>query len=152
MTDAAARFEEVLQTTPPRLVEIPAEDAARPPASGGWSKKQILGHLIDSAGNNHQRFVRAQLAPHLEFPPYQQEEWVAAQSYATESWADLVNLWLLLNRHLLHIMRNTSAECLAHTCSIDGKAPMALSELMADYVRHLEHHLAQIFAAVAAPA
>ncbi|MGO9258504.1 MAG: DinB family protein [Bryobacteraceae bacterium] len=146
MTPAASRLEQVLGTAPPRLVDIDRDDAGRLPASGGWSKKQILGHLIDSAGNNHQRFVRAQFVPHLEFPNYRQEAWVAAQSYATEPWPDLVNLWLLLNRHLLHIVRNTPAERLSHTCSIGGKDPMALADLMEDYVRHMEHHLEQIFA------
>jgi len=145
MSAAADNLRKVLDSAPARLVQIADEDAARPPASGGWSKKQILGHLIDSAGNNHQRFVRAQLAPHLEFPPYQQNEWVAVQSYATESWPDLVNLWLLLNRHLLHVMHNTSDELLAHTCSIGGNQPVTLAFLMEDYVRHLQHHLEQIF-------
>ena len=140
-------LERVLETAPARLVQIDNAGAARP--SGGWSKKQILGHLIDSAGNNHQRFVRGQLTPHLEFPNYAQEEWVAAQSYNTESWPDLVNLWLLLNRHLLHVVRNIAPERLSHTCSIGGKAPMTLSAIFEDYVGHLEHHLSQIFGCTA---
>jgi len=139
-----AVLERVLETAPPRLVQISAEDAAHAPA-GRWSKKEILGHLIDSAGNNHQRFVRAQLAPHLEFPGYTQNDWVAAQAYAAEPWPDLVNLWLLLNRHLLHLARHIPPERLGHTCAVGGKAPMRLDDLFADYVRHLEHHLAQIF-------
>lgn len=142
---AAAELQRVLESAPQRLVDLGDEETARPPTSGGWSKKQILGHLIDSAGNNHQRFVRAQLAPHLDFPSYQQESWVSTQSYATESWPDLVNLWLLLNRHLLHVIRNTSEERLSHTCSIGGKDRLTLGFVMEDYVRHMEHHLAQIF-------
>jgi hypothetical protein len=145
MSEAAGRLQHVLETAPARLVDISEEDAGRAPASGGWSKKQILGHLIDSAGNNHQRFVRAQLAPHWDCPGYQQEGWVATQSYASEAWPDLVNLWLLFNRHLLHIMRHTPAGHLPHTCSIAGREPVTLGFVMEDYVRHLEHHLAQIF-------
>jgi hypothetical protein len=53
------------------------------PAPDRWSKKEILGHLIDSAANNHQRFVRAQGTPRLEFPGYEQEFWVATQAYAS---------------------------------------------------------------------
>jgi hypothetical protein len=151
MTPAASRLEQVLETAPPSLAAIGDGDAGRAPASGGWSKKQILGHLIDSAGNNHQRFVRAQLAPHLEFPAYPQEVWVATQSYATEPWPDLVNLWLMLNRHLLHIIRNTPAERLSHTCSIGGKDPVALGDLMEGYVGHMEHHLAQVFSPAPRP-
>ena len=145
MSEAARRLELVLETAPARLMQIADDDAARPRDSGGWSKKQILGHLIDSAGNNHQRFVRAQLTPALEFPPYQQALWVSAQSYASEPWLDLVNLWLLFNRHLAHLMRHTPAECLSHTCAIGASAPVTLAFLMDDYVRHLEHHLEQLF-------
>jgi hypothetical protein len=151
MIEAANRLARILGSVPPRLCNISESDAARgargPSAPGRWSKKEILGHLIDSAGNNHQRFVRAQLAPSLEFPGYEQEGWVAAQSYATESWPDLVNLWLLLNRHLLHIVEATPQASLAHECVIGGKAPVALAALIADYVAHLEHHLEQILTA-----
>jgi DinB superfamily len=147
MTNAAGSLQKVLDSTPARLARIADDHAGRTPASGGWSKKQILGHLIDSAGNNHQRFVRAQFTPRLEFPPYEQDAWVAAQSYATEPWPDLVNLWLLFNRHLVHVMRNTPDEHLAHTCSIGGKEPVTLGFVMEDYVRHLQHHLEQIFQA-----
>jgi hypothetical protein len=134
----------ILESVPPRLSHISGADAAL--SSGRWSKKEVLGHLIDSAGNNHQRFVRANLAPRIEFPAYQQEAWVSAQSYATESWPDLVNLWVLLNRHLLHIMKTTPEANLSHECVIGGAAPMTLDALMQDYVKHLEHHLEQILA------
>jgi len=143
--DAVRRLQEVLDTAPARLARLDDEDAARPRKAGGWSRKQILGHLIDSAGNNHQRWVRAQLVPHLEFPNYQQEAWVASQSYAVEPWPDLVNLWLLFNRHLVHVMRHTPEERLSNTCAIGGKAPVTLAFLMEDYVTHLQHHLEQIF-------
>lgn len=145
-SEAAVRLQQVLETAPARLVRIGDDEAARP-REGGWSKKQILGHLIDSAGNNHQRFVRAQFTERLEFPPYSQDAWVNAQSYATEPWPDLVNLWLLLNRHLVHIMRHAPEEALPHTCSLGGKDPVTLAFLMEDYVRHLQHHLEQIFEA-----
>jgi len=104
MMEAANRLARILGSVPPRLCNISESDAALRPAPGRWSKKEILGHLIDSAGNNHQRFVRAQFVPSLEFPGYEQEAWAAAQAYATEPWPDLVNLWLLLNRHLVHII------------------------------------------------
>jgi hypothetical protein len=90
------------------------------------------------------RFVRAQLAASLEFPEYQQERWVAAQAYATESWPDLVNLWLLFNRHLLHVLRAMPETALACPCSIGSDGPIALSAVIDGYVNHLEHHLSQI--------
>ncbi|HEX3745207.1 MAG TPA: DinB family protein [Bryobacteraceae bacterium] len=144
MSQSADRLARILATAPPRLVDISEEDAARTDGPDHWSKKQILGHLIDSASNNHQRFVRAQLAASYEDASYEQEKWVAAQSYAIESWPDLVNLWLLYNRHLLHIVRTMPEAPLAVPCAIGGSAPVPLAEVIASYVDHMEHHLGQI--------
>jgi len=144
MNQTAERLTRILAITPPRLVDISDDEAGRELAPGHWSKKQILGHLIDSASNNHQRFVRAQLTPNYQGPSYEQEQWVAAQSYAMESWPDLVNLWLLYNRHLLHIIRTMPEKPLAAPCTIGDSAPVPLSEVMSSYVDHMEHHLAQI--------
>src|SRR5260370_41423356 len=105
MTATVNHFEELLKTVPQRLVDLSDDVVAYKPAPNRWSKKEILGHLIDSAANNHQRFVRAQGTARMEFPTYEQEFWVATQSYATEPWPDLVNLWLLVNRHLLHVLK-----------------------------------------------
>lgn len=143
MTSTADRLASILATTPLRLADLSDADASHS-APGRWSKKQILGHLIDSAANNHQRFVRAQLASSYEGPTYQQESWVATQGYATESWSDLVDLWRLYNRHLLHIIRTVKQTALPVPCAIGGSAPVPLSEVMSSYVDHLEHHLAQI--------
>ena len=145
-TQTADRLARILAATPLRLADVSDADASQPPAPGHWSKKEILGHLIDSASNNHQRFVRAQLAPSLETPGYEQEPWVAVQSYATESWPDLVNLWLLYNRHLAHIMRNVPEAALACPCAIGADAPVPLSAVISGYVDHMEHHLSQILA------
>ena len=144
MTATIARLEELLQTVPRRLADIPDDIAARKPAPNRWSKKEILGHLIDSAANNHQRFVRAQSAPLLEFPEYEQEFWVATQAYAAEPWPDLVNVWLLLNRHLLRVVKAMPAAVLSHECVIGGHPAVTLEALAADYLRHVDHHLAQL--------
>jgi hypothetical protein len=145
MSTTADRLARLLEDTPPRLAAISDADAGRRPAAEKWSRREILGHLIDSAANNHQRFVRAQLTPRLEFPNYEQESWVAAQSYATELWPDLVNLWLLLNRHLLHIVRAMPQSVLTRECAIGGKPAVPLRALVADYLSHMEHHLNQVF-------
>ena len=144
MTDAIARLEELLKTVPPRLVDFSDDAVALKPAPNRWSKKEILGHLIDSAANNHQRFVRVQGAPRLEFPGYEQEFWVATQAYATAPWPDLVNLWLLLNRHLLHVMKAMPPAVLSHECIIGGRPAVTLEALAVDYLRHVDKHLAQL--------
>ena len=94
------------ETTPQQLAAISDDDAARRAGPDRWAPKEILGHLIDSAANNHQRFVRGQLFAAVDLPSYEQESWVKTQNYVTEPWPDLINLWLLFNRHLLHLMRN----------------------------------------------
>jgi hypothetical protein len=146
MKETIARFELLLATTPHRLVAISESDAARKPDPARWSKKEILGHLIDSAGNNQQRWVRAQLTPRLEFPNYEQEFWVARQGYAGESWPDVVNLWLLLNRHLLHVAKAMPPDVLTHELAIGGHSPVTLSAQVAAYLDHVDNHLAQIYA------
>jgi hypothetical protein len=145
MTGTITRFEELLKTVPQRLVDLSGDAVSHKPAPNRWSKKEILGHLIDSAANNHQRFVRAQGTPRLEFPTYEQEFWVATQSYATEPWTDLVNLWVGLNRHLLHVLKAMPADVLSHECVIGGRPAVKLEALAADYLRHVDNHLAQLF-------
>src|SRR5260370_13772360 len=123
-------------------------EAAEPAISGGWSRKQILGHLIDSASNNHQRFVRALLADELRWPNYDQEGCVRAQHYQDAKWADLVRLWASYNRLLAHILARVPEMKAGTPCRIGHNPPMTLVELPPDYITHLEHHLQQIDRAV----
>ena len=127
-----------------RLQRISEEEASVPRAPGKWSRKEVLGHLVDSALNNHQRFVRAQLANELDFPGYSQNEWVSAQGYAVEGWASLVTLWEVINRHVAHVVERIPPARLSVPCRIGSGAPMTLDALIADYLRHLNHHLEQI--------
>ena len=144
MNKLLTEFSAILQSTPKRLVDIADADAEQKPGPGRWSKKEILGHLIDSVSNNHQRLVRAQFAARTEFPAYEQEAWVATQAYGAESWPDLVNLWLLYNRHLLHLLRHFPEKALQHEVSIGGKTPATVAFMAEDYLRHMNHHLSQI--------
>ena len=112
--------------------------------SGTWTKKEILGHLIDSAVNNHQRFVRAQAADALVFPGYGQDDWVAAQRYRDRPWTELVDLWVTFNQPLAHVMDAVPESRYATRCVIGNNEPVTLEWLMRDYLRHLRHHLGQI--------
>ena len=144
MKEALQRLQTLLETTPPRLEAIGESVSGTRAAAGKWSKKEILGHLIDSASNNHQRFVRAQLETRISFPSYAQSLWVGVQGYQNERWSDLVQLWRCYNLHLLHVVSPIPPEKLANTCIIGDQEPVTLEFLVRDYVRHLEHHLRQI--------
>ncbi len=138
--DLRAEIEAML----PRLRALDVVRAAEGRGPGKWVRKEILGHLIDSAANNHQRFVRARLLDRLVFPPYEQDVWVAMQGYRQRPWRELVDLWDLLNRHVAHVIASTPRDRLATPCVIGDKPPATLEWLMEDYVRHMSHHLAQI--------
>ena len=111
---------------------------------GKWSRKQILGHLIDSAANNHQRVVRAQFSSSLVFG-YDQAAWVEANAYQHRVWSELVELWIALNRHFAAAVEVVPPAKLSTPCAAGGEQDAKpLEWWIRDYVRHLKHHLEQI--------
>ena len=94
----AAELLQSVEAALPKLRSIGEPQASRPRAPGKWSPKQVIGHLIDSASNNHQRFVRAQEVSELRFPPYEQDHWVGCQHYGDRPWDELVTFWHSLRR------------------------------------------------------
>ena len=155
MKDFVEEFVRTVEEAAARLRDLGEEGSGRRPAAGGWSAKETVGHLIDSAANNHQRFVRAQFKPDLVFEGYEQDEWVGAQRYADAPWPLLVELWRLYNLHLAHVFAHTPEHELRrprHPHSlhriafrlVDEREPATLEYLIRDYFEHLKHHLAQI--------
>lgn len=119
------------------------ESAALRPAEGAWSAKEVVGHLIDSAGNNLQRIVRLGIDAELRMPGYQQAAWVAVQHYQERHWGDLVILWSALNLHLAHVMGHVAPEHLTRPW-VFAEGEMTLGFIMEDYLAHLRHHLLQM--------
>lgn len=144
MKAVGERLERVIDEAGPRLHEISETGSRERRRPGAWSRREILGHLVDSATNNLQRIVRAQLQGELTFPGYAQEGWVAVQAYDERSWEELTALWTALNRHLAHVIARIAPDRLGASCVIGSGAPVTLQFIAEDYVRHLEHHLAQI--------
>jgi hypothetical protein len=137
----------VVETAEPKLRKIGEAESLQPIRTGGWSRKQILGHLIDSASNNHQRFVRASLQESLDFPAYDQDGNTRVQVPQEADWPLLISLWAAYNRYLAHIIAHLPASKLETVCRIGVGKPVTLGFLAGDYVTHLLHHLKQVGAA-----
>jgi len=144
MKQVAALLCETLNRSLPLLRNITASAAGAQPAPGKWSHKEIIGHLIDSAANNHQKFIRTMAADGLQFPPYEQNYWVSSQHYNACSWEALLQLWKSYNRHLAHVMEHIPEAASEHRLYIGDKGPYTLSFIVPDYVAHLKHHLKAI--------
>ena len=93
MQDDVNELRSVVERATPALLAIPDAHSAKRPAPDRWSAREVIGHLIDSASHNHQRFVRAQFHDDLVFPGYEQDAWVKVQQYEEAPWKDLVTLW-----------------------------------------------------------
>ncbi len=115
-----------------------------PYGPGKWRRIEVLGHLVDSAVNNHQRFVRALIQERLDFPEYRQEECVAVQEPASMDAAELLQAWGGMNRLIAHVMERIPEAKRATPCRIGNGPETTLEFLVKDYNRHLKHHLAQI--------
>ena len=149
-------FKQTIDASAGRLRQISEPDAGKPRAADHWSSKQIIGHLIDSAANNHARFVLGQLKDDLVFAGYDQNGWVNTNHYQESPWPQLIDLWQSYNLHLHHLMSHAdrarlTTPCTLHTLqeiafkAVPQSAPVTLEYLMKDYVDHLKHHLGQIF-------
>ena len=152
-------FRDTVLSATSQLRDIPEAAVRQRSSPDDWSPIEVLGHLIDSAANNHQRFVRAQFTEDLVFPGYEQNQWVTAQRYREESWQDVIQLWSAYNLHLVHVASGISKDELTrprvnHNQDViafklvDKNEPATLEYLIRDYVVHLRHHLNEIFQAV----
>lgn len=148
MFTVAQHLREVIDAAKPGLLFITENRASEKPYPDKWSIKEILGHLVDSASNNHQRIVRMQELPDIGTLSYEQSHWVNVQRYRSEPWNDLVNMWYFYNKHLAHIIGHIDPKFLTNVCDMDYGKPMTLQFVAEDYVRHLQHHLDQIFSDV----
>ena len=146
LNNVANKIEQQVNAAVERWHRLPDKALTFRPAEDAWSSKEIIGHLIDSASNNHQRFVRLQLVERLIFPDYGQDNihWVRIQNYQDRSWEDLLGLWRHFNIQLAHLIRSVDPACLMRVWESGAQTSVTLFDLMADYLRHLENHLDQI--------
>jgi hypothetical protein len=144
MKDLAQELRSIIATVEPQLSRMNHDDMGFKPDARQWSKREILGHLIDSAANNHQRFVRAVNKVAAEFPTYDQNEWVRIQRYNERPWPSLVALWSAYNSHLSHVIDCIPEDAESSPCNIGKKDPVPLDFVIKDYLRHLRQHLKDI--------
>ncbi len=143
LQDAILRLQKVLDTVPEKLHTIPEQDFTTKPSPDKWSKQQIMGHLIDSAANNHHRFIRMQYeaVPKIVYDP---NNWNTLNFYEKADSTGIINLWFYYNRQLLWVINHIPPENLQKQCDVGNSEPATLAFLIVDYVHHLEHHLKQV--------
>ena len=142
-TKSFNRLEYLCTTIPAKFAALTEEEWTLKPSPEKWSKKEMLGHLIDSATNNHHRFVRAQFE---ESPliTYDADDWVGASRYQMMTTRHLMYFWQMYNLHILELIRRMPKEMFEKECQTVDDVPHTLEWIFEDYVVHLEHHLGEI--------
>jgi uncharacterized damage-inducible protein DinB len=146
LTGLARNFRAELSNFYAALLTIPPAQTDAPWREGGWTRKQIVGHLLDSAANNRQRFVRAAIDGHYAGPKYDQNAWVAAHGYKNESWENLLRWWRTEHEILAAVVDRIPEERLDARCKVGDDPAMTLRMLIEDYLNHQRHHFQQLIA------
>lgn len=148
-------YKDFFESTEINLRDMTEETASSSYAPGKWTRKEVLGHLIDSAANNHARFVTAQFSDELVFATYEQDQWVKIQNYKDASWDALITLWVAYNKHILYVIDSIHEEILTEPREVHNldeicfnkppeDEPQTLEYLIEDYFDHMQNHLMQI--------
>ncbi len=140
---AIKRLEYLCDIIPQLLTEIQEQTFSVKPEPNKWSKKEIIGHLIDSATNNHQRFVRGQFEDVPKIV-YDQNKWNEFNFYQKIDGQQIISFWTIYNRQLAELIKNIPEENLSKECKSGDDKNLTLDFLINDYVEHLEHHLRQV--------
>lgn len=144
MQNLADQLRTVLAHEEPLLRAIDEPTAQAHDRPNVWSKKQELGHLLDSATNNRVRFVIAAHEGTFKGPAYAQDAWVDLGGYDGMKWTELVDLWKALNSALAGLIARIPDDRRAAHCEIGGSAPATLEFVIDDYIQHMQHHLDHI--------
>jgi|ERR1700691_910440 hypothetical protein len=142
-TELAQEFRSELGALQAILLGLSPELADTPWRAGGWTRKQIVGHLLDSAANNRQRFVCAAADGRYAGPKYAQEAWVAAHGYAEQDWETLLRWWQAEHEILAAVVDRIPEERLSAECVVGDGEPVTLRFLIEDYITHHRWHFGQ---------
>ena len=144
---ALQRLADHINSMPEILQDFSVEELLHRPSPGKWSKKEILGHLIDSAINNLKRFTEIQFLPQpYKVISYRQNELVAINHYQELPLVHLLDLWKTINQQISYVVQNIPEDKLDYAVDpqYDNGEMRSLGWIICDYVAHLEHHLRQI--------
>jgi hypothetical protein len=144
MNNNAELLREIIKNTKPDLQSFSDDFAGVKFDPNKWSKKEILGHLIDSATNNHQRFIRAAQNTAHDFPNYDQNRWVEVNRYNERNWNELVDFFCLYNLFLSRIFDSLPQDTMNNLCNFGNQGQVRLEFVISDYIRHLKHHIQKI--------
>jgi hypothetical protein len=143
-TELADEFRRELGVLQATLLGLNPGLADTPWRVGGWTRKQIVGHLLDSAANNRQRFVRAAVDGRYAGPKYAQDAWVAAHGYAEQDWETLLQWWQTEHEILTAVVDRIPEERFCAECVVGDSEPVTLRFLIEDYLVHQRWHFAQL--------
>jgi len=143
VTDGILRY---IDTWEQKLIELPVETITEKRNKQNRTIKQILGHLIDSAANNHQRMIRLQYNEKLTFPDYQQDNdlWIALQDYQHADWNTTVQLWKYYNLHMIQVIKSVDQSKLSNSWQSFEDITVTLQQMIEGYLGHIELHLNEI--------
>jgi predicted protein tyrosine phosphatase len=146
VTIYTAEIERTVREWEPRLLALPEDVITQRRNHQNRTVKQLLGHLVDSASNNHQRMVRLQYNTELSFPDYTQDNdrWIAIQDYQSADWPNLVALWKSFNLHIVHLMRVADTSAFGNSWTDFEGNRVTLGEMIAGYPEHLKLHIGDI--------
>lgn len=147
MKEILERLNYLIVAFPLKIKEFSEQEFSEHPEEK-WSRKEILGHLCDSATNNYHRFIRIQFEKQPFFlVSYDQNNWVLIHGYQTIPTDEIVDFWITINQQIIRVISNIPEGKLLYLCDSGDNEYITLSELIQDYVRHMDHHLGQIFGA-----
>ena len=151
MNPIAREFWSRMDAAEQKLSLVTEADSRHPFRSNGWTRKEILGHLVDSATVNHVRMVFAATQGHYEGPIYSQDAWVAVHAYSRMPWSAVLDQWRARYTWMAEMITNLPDESMGAVLTLGDHPPVTLEYWIHDCLDHLEHHVAQIVT-VAAPA
>ncbi len=129
-----------------KLIDLPVDTISNKRNKQNRTIKQILGHLIDSAANNHQRMIRLQYNKKLDFPDYQQDNdlWIALQDYQNADWNAIIQLWKYYNLHMIQVIKSVDKTTLDNSWQSFEDNSITLRQMIDGYLGHIDLHFNEI--------